>query len=61
MQRIPFAGLPGTGKSSVAEAVGRQPGIPVFAKDWIEATLRRCGRDKMRKARDLQAMSAMRC
>jgi predicted kinase len=31
--------LPGTGKSSLAEAVGLQLTIPVFAKDWLEATL----------------------
>ncbi|MBI5567500.1 MAG: ATP-binding protein [Chloroflexi bacterium] len=43
MQFIVFAGLPGTGKSSIAEAVGRELGIPVFAKDWLEATLRRSG------------------
>lgn len=42
MQFIVFTGLPGTGKSSVAEAVGRELGIPVFAKDWLEATLVRC-------------------
>jgi predicted kinase len=40
---IIFSGLPGTGKSSLAEAVGREMCIPVFAKDWLEATLRRCG------------------
>ena len=45
MQFIVFAGLPGTGKSSIAEAVGRELGIPVFAKDWLEATLRRSGLD----------------
>jgi predicted kinase len=39
---IVFSGLPGTGKSSLAEAVGREMSIPVFAKDWLEATLRRC-------------------
>ena len=43
MQLIVFTGLPGTGKSSLAEAVGRQLGIPVFAKDWLESTLQRCG------------------
>lgn len=43
MQLIVFAGLPGTGKSSVAEAVGRELSVPVFAKDWLEATLRRSG------------------
>jgi len=40
---IVFTGLPGTGKSSLAEAIGRELGIPVFAKDWLEATLRRSG------------------
>jgi predicted kinase len=38
---IIFSGLPGTGKSALAEAVGRQLGISVFAKDWLEATLLR--------------------
>jgi predicted kinase len=42
MQFIVFSGLPGAGKSSVAEAVGRELAIPVFAKDWLEATLVRC-------------------
>ncbi len=42
MQLIVFSGLPGTGKSSIAEAVARELGIPVFAKDWLEATLIRC-------------------
>jgi predicted kinase len=41
-QFIVFAGLPGTGKSSIAEAVARELSIPVFAKDWLEATLIRC-------------------
>lgn len=39
MKLIVFSGLPGTGKSMLAEAVGRTLGIPVFAKDWLEATL----------------------
>jgi predicted kinase len=39
---IVFSGLPGTGKSTLAEAVGRKLCIPVFAKDWLEATLLRC-------------------
>jgi predicted kinase len=38
---ITFSGLPGTGKSALAEAVGRELGIPVFAKDWLEAVLLR--------------------
>jgi predicted kinase len=41
-QLIVFTGLPGTGKSSIAEAVARELSIPVFAKDWLEATLIRC-------------------
>jgi predicted kinase len=41
MQFIVFTGLPGTGKISIAEAVARQLGVPVFAKDWLAATLLR--------------------
>ena len=41
-----FAGLPGTGKSSLAEAAGRALGYPVFAKDWLEAALWRSGIDR---------------
>jgi len=39
MKLIIFSGLPGTGKSTLAEAVGKHLSIPVFAKDWLEATL----------------------
>lgn len=39
MNLIVFSGLPGTGKSMLAEAIGRELGIPVFAKDWLEAVL----------------------
>lgn len=46
MQFIVFTGLPGTGKTSLAEAVARKLANPVFAKDWLEATLLRCGLDK---------------
>jgi predicted kinase len=42
MRLIVMAGRPGTGKSSIAEAVGRELNTPVFAKDWLEAVLRRC-------------------
>ena len=42
MKLIVFSGLPGAGKSALAEATGRALGIPVFAKDWLEATLLRC-------------------
>jgi predicted kinase len=41
MKLIVFSGLPGTGKSTLAEAIGRDLGVPVFAKDWLEATLLR--------------------
>ena len=41
-QLIVFTGLPGSGKSSLAEAAARELGIPVFAKDWLEATLIHC-------------------
>ena len=43
MKLIVFSGLPATGKSSIAEAVARELGIPLFAKDWLAATLRRLG------------------
>ena len=39
MKMILFSGLPGMGKSTLAEIIGRQLGIPVFAKDWLEASL----------------------
>lgn len=45
MQLIIFSGLPGAGKSRLAEAVGRALGIPVFAKDWLEGALKRHGID----------------
>jgi len=43
MKLIIFSGLPCTGKSTLAEALARGIGIPVFAKDWLEATLIRSG------------------
>lgn len=43
MLLVVFSGLPGTGKSTLAEAAARSLHIPVFAKDWLEATLVRCG------------------
>jgi len=43
MKMILFSGLPGTGKSTLAETIGKQMGIPVFAKDWLEASLLRSG------------------
>lgn len=39
MKLIIFSGLPGTGKRTLAEKLGRSLGIPVFAKDWLEAAL----------------------
>jgi len=39
MKLIVFSGLPGTGKSTLAETIGRELAIPVFAKDWLEAVL----------------------
>lgn len=43
MKLIVFSGLPGTGKSTLAEALARDLGIPVFAKDWLEGALVRSG------------------
>jgi len=39
MKLVVFSGLPGTGKSTLAEVIGKQFGIPFFAKDWLEAVL----------------------
>jgi predicted kinase len=47
MKLIIFSGLPGTGKSTLAETLGKELGIPVFAKDWLEATLARNGLDPL--------------
>ncbi|HVX46160.1 MAG TPA: ATP-binding protein [Mycobacteriales bacterium] len=38
-QLIVLSGVPGTGKSSLAEAIGRERGIPVFAVDWLLGAL----------------------
>jgi predicted kinase len=36
---VVFSGVPGTGKSTLADAVGRRLGIPVFAADWLLGAL----------------------
>jgi predicted kinase len=36
---IVFSGLPGVGKSTLADAVGSRLGIPVFATDWLLGAL----------------------
>jgi predicted kinase len=43
MQLIIFSGLPGTGKSTLAEQAARTLNIPVFAKDWLEGALKKHG------------------
>ncbi|NUS77369.1 MAG: AAA family ATPase, partial [Streptomyces sp.] len=40
---VVMAGLPGTGKSSVAEALGRALAAPVVSVDPIEAAMWRAG------------------
>ncbi len=40
---VVMMGLPGTGKSAVAEGVARAIGAPVFSVDPLEATLNRYG------------------
>ena len=39
-QIIAFAGLPGTGKSTLAEALARASRIPAFAADWLLGSLK---------------------
>lgn len=38
-QVIVFTGLPGTGKSTLSEELGRTTGVPVFAADWMMGAL----------------------
>jgi predicted kinase len=40
---IVLSGLPGTGKTEVAEALAALLRAPVFAKDWVEASLLESG------------------
>jgi len=40
---VVFAGLPGAGKSTLAEAAGQALGWPIFTKDRLEAALWRSG------------------
>jgi hypothetical protein len=53
MKLIVFSGLPGTGKSMLAEALGKHLCIPVFARDWLEATLLRCELNPAPKGKSL--------
>ena len=53
MKLIVFSGLPGTGKSMLAEALGKHLRIPVFARDWLEATLLRCELNPAREGKSL--------
>jgi predicted kinase len=41
MKLIVMTGLPATGKSAIAEALGRELAIPVFALDWLRGVMRR--------------------
>jgi predicted kinase len=40
---VSFGGVPGTGKSTLAEALGRDIGVPVFAMDWMLGSLLNAG------------------
>jgi predicted kinase len=40
---IVLTGLPGTGKTEVAEWLAASLGVPVFAKDWLEASVLESG------------------
>jgi predicted kinase len=53
MKLIVFSGLPDTGKSTLAESLGSDVGIPVFAKDRLEATLLRSGLTSVDGAKSL--------
>jgi predicted kinase len=59
---VAMTGLPGTGKSAIADAIGRALPAPVFSVDPLEATLNRRGvtrdQDSGYLAYDLAAMLA---
>ena len=40
---IVLSGLPGTGKTEVAESLAASLRVPVFSKDWLEASLLQSG------------------
>jgi hypothetical protein len=44
-------GLPGTGKSTLAQSLGHELGAPVLNRDVIEASLRRSGLDGVDRSR----------
>lgn len=37
---VVFTGLPGTGKSTLAESLGRRLSVPVFAGDWLLGSMK---------------------
>lgn len=39
MKLIIFSGLPGAGKSKLADHASKELSLPIFAKDWVEAAL----------------------
>jgi predicted kinase len=39
LKLIIFSGLPGVGKSKLADYASKHLGLPIIAKDWVEATL----------------------
>lgn len=43
MHFVVFAGLPGSGKSCLADAVGHLLNMSVFTKDWLESVLNQYG------------------
>jgi len=55
---IVFCGLPGAGKSSVANALARRMGLPVLGVDPLEASLVAAGINQNRQPTGLAAYSA---
>ena len=50
-----FSGVPGSGKSTLSDAVGRELGIPVFALDWMLGALTPFGGRHMAEPMDIGA------
>jgi predicted kinase len=54
-QLVVLSGVPGSGKSTVAESVGRDLGVPVFSMDWLLGALTPFGGRHFDQTREIAA------